>query len=315
MTDSTRTTAPASAAAAPPTSPVPIAPAPVSPHTHPAIPTGSTIGADRPCARCGFNLFGQAVVREPHYGLVAARCPECGQLAALQEYPALGRWAGRWAGLLAALWLLVLLGAMFVQFGPTYGLTFVVIDIATQEFSNPVLTEYLNMATVSGTVSLGSWSNLDPAWWAENRERVADAMGGPLSVVNTSTAAVWFPMAVISAGFGAFWSVALLGGRRRWAALIAAVPTASAVSMAFYLGAADAMSTGLTIRGAVSGLIRPSLLSVTMCVVMVSLLLGVWVGRPLSRLLVRLALPARMRTPLSVLWTRDGLEPPRAGVV
>lgn len=67
------------------------------------------IATDRPCARCGFNLHGQVIEREPHYGLVIARCPECGQVAALQEYPSLGRWARRWAGLLGAFWVIVVL--------------------------------------------------------------------------------------------------------------------------------------------------------------------------------------------------------------
>ena len=71
-------------------------------------PTGHQIRTDRPCAGCGFNLFGQPIVREGHYGLVSARCPECGRLAALQEYPALGKWADRWAKLLAATWIVAL---------------------------------------------------------------------------------------------------------------------------------------------------------------------------------------------------------------
>ena len=67
------------------------------------------IATDRPCASCGFNLHGQVIEREPHYRLVVARCPECGTVAALQEYPSLGRWARRWSMLLAAAWVVVLL--------------------------------------------------------------------------------------------------------------------------------------------------------------------------------------------------------------
>ena len=64
--------------------------------------TVSILVGDRLCTKCGYNLTGQPVLREPHYEMLIVRCPECGAVAALQEYPVLGRWAGRWAALLAA---------------------------------------------------------------------------------------------------------------------------------------------------------------------------------------------------------------------
>jgi hypothetical protein len=70
----------------------------------------SVLTADRMCTTCGYNLVGQVVVRERHYGMLIVRCPECAAVASVQEYPLLGRWAGRWGAILATLWFILLLG-------------------------------------------------------------------------------------------------------------------------------------------------------------------------------------------------------------
>lgn len=60
------------------------------------------------CHDCGLDLTRVQAVRDPHYALLIARCPECGTVAALHEYPLLGKWANRWGRLLAALWLFII---------------------------------------------------------------------------------------------------------------------------------------------------------------------------------------------------------------
>jgi hypothetical protein len=85
----------------------------------------SILVGDRLCVTCGFNLAGQSVVREPHYRMLIARCPECATVASLQEFPILGKWAMRWGGVLAAAWfvvmLLLTLGSAGAIFGMSYG--------------------------------------------------------------------------------------------------------------------------------------------------------------------------------------------------
>lgn len=85
----------------------------------------SILVGDRLCVSCGFNLAGQSVVREPHYRMLIARCPECGTVASLQEFPILGKWAMRWGGVLAAAWFVVMLlftlGSAGAIFGMSYG--------------------------------------------------------------------------------------------------------------------------------------------------------------------------------------------------
>ncbi len=82
------------------------------------------ITGDRVCIGCGFNLHGQHVVRESHYNMLMVRCPECGQVASLHEYPVLGPWAKRLGFVLAAFWLLVMLAAVGATTGALMGGTF-----------------------------------------------------------------------------------------------------------------------------------------------------------------------------------------------
>ena len=70
-----------------PATPASAAPAPSAGHRGPGPETRvDVLSGDRCCARCGFNLYGQTIIREPHYGLLMVRCPECGTAAAMQEY-------------------------------------------------------------------------------------------------------------------------------------------------------------------------------------------------------------------------------------
>lgn len=98
-----------------------------SPATGSPVPTRhaperiAVVSGDRACGSCGFNLHGQNVVREEHYDMLMVRCPECGQVASLHEYPVLGPWAKRVGFVLAAVWLLVMLAAVGATIGALMG--------------------------------------------------------------------------------------------------------------------------------------------------------------------------------------------------
>ena len=62
-------------------------------------PTPRAVSGDRFCTRCGYNLVAQPIVREERYEMLIVRCPECGAVAAIEQYPMLERWARRWAAL------------------------------------------------------------------------------------------------------------------------------------------------------------------------------------------------------------------------
>ena len=51
----------------------------------------------------------------------------------------------------------------------------------------------------------------------------------------------------------------------------------------------------------------------TLAIYAVPFFVGLMIGRPLARLMVRAFVPPRLRVPLSFLWLCDGKEPPRAG--
>ena len=53
-------------------------------------------------------------------------------------------------------------------------------------------------------------------------------------------------------------------------------------------------------------------LALCMGLCVIPLALGLWLGRPLTRLSVRALLPPRLRWSLALLWTAEGLDPPTA---
>jgi len=94
------------------------------------------IRADRACIGCGFNLYGQTVTKEPHYGIVITRCPECGTVAALQTYPVMTHWANRFRSLTAALWVVILLGFFMGNMTSMMGMTQGASNIAGNKMSD-----------------------------------------------------------------------------------------------------------------------------------------------------------------------------------
>lgn len=283
-------------------------------------PTGHSIRTDRPCARCGFNLFNQPIVREPHYGLLAARCPECGQLAALQEYPLLGRWADRWAKLIAGSWVAVLVAAIMCQFGPTMGFSLGAVDTAAEELSHHVGASYLAWVTETKgeqappPYSPGNmaWTLIDVSWWEEHGPAALASFAGRRGP--TDFRLVWFalPLFVIAGAGGVFWSTCLLGARRRVAFLVACIPSIIALCFAYGVSAVDLGGMVTYARDVARAEMRTPTLAAAAGVLLLGTAFGAWQGRRLSRLAVTIALPPRMCSALGILWTRDGLPMPSA---
>lgn len=293
-----------------------------------------TVSTDRPCIRCGFNLHGQAIVREPHYQMVVARCPECGQVASLQEYPALGRWAGRLAGAGAILWLgLVLLAG----FGTAAGLhhyareaVLAVVHPAGQRLA----VEYRAYAMEkAGAIADPVQRQQQIAWMEQNTVETWPIVGTEFRLDGSAAATVasipagermdwsrgraigWTALWAVPVGMG--WAVLVPHLRRRglaglalvlmlgggvWTAIAVIRGTPARVWGGYFWGvdvAYDAfgwvwMPAGLAIGGA-------------------WLFAGMLAGRPLARLLVVILLPPRLRAPLGPLWTLQGLDVPGVG--
>lgn len=301
-------------------SPLPPTPAAPAGGMHPAAvgdtPLGYLIQTDRPCARCGFNLFGQPVVREGHYGLISARCPECGQLAALQEYPALGRWADRWARLIAAAWVATLVAAMFLNFGPLMGFVMGSLETACSDLGDAIADQYAASLSAEDPSALPMLDTdrrmkIEASWWHANRDSILAARPSLRAWINWSVAWMWIPLSFIGFAGGACWSTCLLGTRRRFAIVPAMLPLLAAGVIGWTVHRQEASGTALVQASTLGiGALQNIVLGVMLGVVAFWVFMGVWLGRRVVRLVVRWSLPPRMRSSLAILWTRDGLPPP-----
>ena len=214
-----------------------------------AIITGTRL-----CIRCGFNLTGQTILREPAYDLLIARCPECGTVAPLQEYPPLGAWQRRWAVLLAVLWfvtvsvLSLLTAAMPMslagtiayrqstplsahigsQWGPVIMSAMKAVrDKDPAADSLPLGISTLAQQYISWYASgytdeqIEQWAvsgsiPLDESWWKDNKAAVMQsAPGVSFGWIRKEPLFAWVMRGVLYAAVGCAWSAILLHLRRR----------------------------------------------------------------------------------------------------
>ena len=305
-----------------------------SDNTPPVEQRTGEIQGDRLCLRCGFNLHGQSILREPHYNLLIVRCPECASVTGLQEYPTLGRWARRWAFVFAGVYALFVFAALLVA-----GLTSGAATLATaEEFEREVASHvaaehrswfqstdqatvlrnsYPNQqAAVTQTIgsvnNWGSWAAVNEQWWRDGgKQSVREAL-------NRSTPArmaILLAFTLIPLG-GALMGVAfasLLPGLRGYRLLVVpllvgllAAAMSAAIRMAnmgppanFVEGYVRAVSLAREIVPQASWMVLLGLL-------LVGLSVGVLIGRSIVRFLVRLLLPPRTAAALGYLWEADG---------
>jgi hypothetical protein len=288
----------------------------------------STLVGDRICTRCGYNLTGQPVVREAHYEMLIVRCPECGTVASLQEYPVLGRWAGRWAALLAALWVVVVLGLLLASGGILMGIgeriahgavvpwALYVAERQHEEFKAQQDQGTLSQAAEMMAQTPPSASSfLEPTWVSQQDfDAMLREAGGRAAVLDYAVlrSLVWLVVAAFP--MGCVWAVVFLHLKRGRRVLLGLLPIAVAgVFLAIArLGAPNTLvgwgwmtvdelarrQVGLPVAiGALAFSILP-------------LAAGLVVGRHVMRGTIRALLPPRLRSSLALLWTVDGLEPP-----
>lgn len=270
---------------------------------------------DRPCARCHFNLSGQTVVREKHYGLLIVRCPECGTPAALQEYPTLGRWANRFAYLVAAGWLAVITALISAAALVSWGLS----EEMSQQLASPY-TAHVQKLWTEWSASAGppnpyaSYNYQQGAdWWTnlDKKQVFADAGGWKRAIAWN---ALWLgaDMLLILAPLGAILAVAM--PHLRWRGWLLLALVVALLAGAFALLSAT-IGRGRYYYGSVPWgawrELHPVLCSFGICLATACLLVGLWFGRPLMRQLVVFLLPPRLRAPMAFLWRADAKPLPR----
>jgi hypothetical protein len=286
--------------------------------------TVSFVHGDRLCIRCGYNLLGQPVVRERHYEMLIVRCPECGTVASIQEYPLLGRWANRWAALLAALWFLVLVVLLFVTSIQVMDLAWTVGNLSCRSYADAIAakqTVWLNERGEDPSDyqygfeyrGAGYYTLFDPDFKDEcDFDALLAERGGWVAMTDWPALLEW-PMAFLYLSpLGAVWSVALIHIRRGWLAIPALVILGVAFAMGLWWGQQMDWMMGVDSCGdQAHAQIGRWFTIASLIFAFFPLMLGMVLGRPVVRLFVRLLLPPRMRGALAILWTAEGLPPPR----
>ena len=286
------------------------------------------VTGDRFCTKCGYNLIGQQIVREEHYALLIVRCPECATVASVQEYPLLGAWGVRWGAVLAVLWLIALLGLWPASSGIICGLCVTVTDESSRSYShqldrlyeaaqaqapNPPSRGPANrIITIPGgqTIRFGPGGDFGKWWEQQDRAAVLAEAGGWRGAVDGEAFVLLIPMGLLVFGSGWVWSVCLIQLKRRWLVVCAvAIMLLAAVFLAPLVMEWHTLS-GIWSRYAANGQLGLPVLGICAVTAAIALGLGLWLGRPITRLGVRLLLPARLCYSLAILWTAEGLQPP-----
>ncbi len=289
----------------------------------------STLAGDRLCIKCGYNLTGQPVVRETHYDMLIVRCPECGTVASLQEYPLLGRWAGRWATVLAAGWFFFILAFTFATAGMIVGMS----DMAANRASKPYAThlaqrqyEDLTDQQAQGTLPQQSlWviqqqqpvplAILDSAWMAkQDFPAILAEVGGWAAVIDLKALWTWGWLALWALPFGCAWAVVLVHLRRRWLVAFGLVPVALAAALVLFGHVSESNvfggSSWVPAEQFATQRVGLPVNFATVAFALIPLSVALVVGRSVLRGVIRALLPPRLRGALALLWTADGLDPP-----
>jgi len=280
---------------------------------------------------CGFNLHGQPIVREAHYGLVMVRCPECAQVAALQEYPSLGKWAGRLAGAGALLWLVIVLAAIIgtgvfvhqrsrqtaidvlhpgaMRLGEAYR---VFAKAKAEELPDPAQRQqtiaWLDSNTVLSWPMVGAEFVGTPDYEAA---LAAIAPGARVDYMGARTAG-WIGLSCLVIGAGC----AVLTPHLRRTGLAVLVGVIMLVAMGAW-GVSMATPSSIAAWGGyawssdlMADRYGAPLMPIGLFTAAIGLYAGMLIGRPIARWLLVLLLPPRLLSAFGALWTLHGLRVP-----
>lgn len=302
----------------------------------------STLVGDRVCIKCGYNLVGQAILREPHYNMLIVRCPECATVASVQEYPLLGRWANRWAAFFAALWLLLIVGMWVGSSMALFGFTVGSGEMASEQYGDFLYTQFnqwQNQQTAAptgagaaaatgaaaGTITITRpggrvtvvGGGIGPgagftAWWnQQDHAALLRSAGGVFAGFNVFVWYLWAWEALVMLCIGALWAAVLIGRHRGgmlvWGLIIILGAAAlSLIPLLDWMASAPVWTYQVSRRQ-----VAPPIMGLALLWGALWLFAGLMIGRPAARGMIRMLLPPRLRTSLTFLWLADGLPPPR----
>ncbi len=240
------------------------------------------VEVDRFCDQCGYNLYTAPVGKHPDLNLLLVRCPDCGHVHAARDQATSGSiWMKRLAVPLTIIWLAILLSipffAVMAQIGMNIG--------SVEEAREYVNREY---TSADGSITTLRTRIIDPDYPESPQEKLFINMFRTLfftlGLVTTTIATVVLP----------HWY--------KWAHIAVAVFLALLAPLFLCIFIHYEFATpwpeGLRFAYVYFGLFVGASI------------IAAFAGRILARAVVRLALPPRLRTPFTYLWTVDGKTPP-----
>jgi hypothetical protein len=242
------------------------------------------------------------------------RCPECGAVASVQDYPLLGGWTGRLASMAAVLWLLFVLAFTAALLGPIVGTTAGFSIASADGFATRL--RRMHVAWIKekhpdeDTTRWWNFETFDEWWQQQDPAAVLNDMGGFVAQVNWGAAIAFTVPWLLALLLGGCLSVALLHRTRRSLLLIAlGIAALAAAIIAVIWSQIASMEQVSSFEVAMQQLGFP-VMSVAAAFVWTGLVIGLLIGRTAARLLVTALLPPHLCVSLAVLWTAQGLAPP-----
>jgi len=242
-------------------------------------PTVAFVEVDRFCAECGYNLHRQSVMRQPETQLLICRCPECGRFHAAGDTTSAGSlWIRRVGRLALVPWILGLLAAAAGLAAAEGGLMVGTLEELTHR----------QRVTVSGTGT---------QWTARIREMTDERYAVMILLGSLSLAAG----AILGA---AAVTLCYHWRRRNYLLLVFLVPMIPAVLVALVWRFEAPTLIGFGLK----------LIAGHCSLFILGGMIGVRFGRPVSRAIIRAALPPRWWPMLGDLWTIDDKPLPQPRV-
>jgi hypothetical protein len=270
------------------------------------------------CANCGYNLHAQPVTRDPRLGIFICRCPECGQHhPAGVGVTAASVWASRLATALLVFWVLIVLNAFFWTAVALGALVITHIEVFTTTemvAGDGREVEYIQITAATPTtgtqwVPVYKGTTQPAAEFHRVRTRNVQADGDQRMWRSRYFAFNVVMAAATALVAGVLLVVFLWHWPRRRYALVMLLPFlagAGALALMWVFDWEDAYRRlhGWMISCAAAYALFEA----------VFLLIGIAIGRPVARGLLRSFIPPKARQHFAFLWRIDGKTPPAATV-
>ncbi len=290
---------------------------------------------DRFCLSCGESLYGEPILREPHYNMLITHCRRCNHVAPVQETSRLSRTAQRWGGLALGFWMLLMAALWVGGSMAMFGITLAVIEDSSRSMADFIQNKYeqfqpddadgnyqTNVQVIQSTAGAPpkviinhqdeELLNRFGTWWKQQDSKAVLAdLGGIWGATPGARLWPWLIFSIFPFAFGVIWSILMLNVRR--SRLIVAWPMIVflLVGLCLMMFVSWHNVSPQSPTAAARILIGPFMMIATMVYVALLLFLGMLSGRSILRGIVKLTLSPRAISRMSLLWQTDGYQPPR----